>query len=177
MTRTNRRLMIAITVVCFIGTAAVAQQKRLSPPRKAEGTIGGKKITIDYSAPSMRGRKIMGGLVPFGKVWRTGANEATTLVTEGDMMVGDLSVPKGTYTIYTIPNEKEWTLIINKQTGQWGTEYNADQDLGRVTMNVRRIDKPVEMFVIAIDPGKEKNHGTIRFTWENTEASVPIVMK
>jgi len=175
MIRKLKTLTIFAAVLCF-AMATFAQQKRLSPPAKAEGTIAGKKITIDYSAPSMRGRKIMGGLVPFDKVWRTGANEATTLVTEGDLMVGDLHVPKGTYTIYTIPNENEWTLIINKQTGQWGTEYNEDQDLGRVTMKVRKLEKPVELFVIEIRQGSKANTGSIAFTWENTEASVPIVV-
>lgn len=143
----------------------------LSPPATTETVIGGKRITINYNTPLMRGRKIMGGLVPYGKVWRTGANAATTLITEADLNIGGLLVPKGTYTIYTLPNETDWKLIINKQTKQWGTVYNEDQDLGRVPMQLKQTSAPVEKFAIAID----KNGGTggvLILTWENTQASV-----
>lgn len=159
-----------ILSLCFIAAAAFAQEpkKPLSPPAKAEATLNGKKITIDYSAPSKRNRVIMGGLVPYGKVWRTGANAATTLTTETDLMIGSLHVPKGTYTLYTIPEAKQWTLIVNKQTGQWGTEYNQAQDLGRVKLNVVPVKDTVETFVIGIDK-------TLSFTWENTKAWVPVV--
>ena len=155
---------------------AEAQKKPLSPPAKADVSIGGKKITIDYSAPSIRGRKIMGGLVPFGEVWRTGANAATTLVTKAPLTIGDLAVPAGTYTIFTLPNEKEWTLIVNRQTGQWGSEYDQSKDLGRVAMKLRKLEKPVETFVIAVVPGKG-NEATLTLTWENTEASVAVAVK
>jgi Protein of unknown function (DUF2911) len=160
-----------ILSLCFIAVAAFAQEpkKPLSPPAKAEATLNGKKVTIAYSAPSKRGRAIMGGLVPYGKVWRTGANAATTLTTEGDLMIGTLLVPKGTYTLYTIPNEKEWTLIINKQSGQWGTEYDQAQDLGRVAMTVAPVKETVETFAIGIDK-------TLNLTWENTRASVPVAV-
>src|SRR5690349_4321198 len=101
----------AIAILCMLFIAAVASSqdapKPLSPPAKAEATLQGKKVTIDYSAPSKRNRVIMGGLVPYGQVWRTGANAATTLTTEADLMIGDLHVPKGTYTIYSVPGEKE----------------------------------------------------------------------
>jgi len=162
-----RKLTITLTIL-FIAVAVMAQDKKpLSPPAKAEGTVGGKKVTVDYSAPSKRGRKIMGGLVPYGDVWRTGVNAATTLTTETDLMIGDLHVPAGKYTLYSIPGEKDWTLIVNKQTGQWGTEYNQAQDLGRVTMKVAPVKDTVETFVIGID----KN---LSLTWENTKAWVPI---
>ena len=105
-----------------------------APPAQASVTLDGKSVTIDYNAPSMRGRKIMGGLVPYGKVWRTGANPATTLKTAVNLKIGDLTVPAGTYTIYSLPSETTWKLIVNKQTGQWGTVYNQDQDLGRTDM-------------------------------------------
>ena len=152
----------------LLAVSAMAQEKKpLSPPAKAEATIGGKKVTVDYSAPSKRDRKIMGGLVPYGQVWRTGANAATTLTTETDLMIGDLHVPAGKYTLYSLPGEKDWTLIVNKQTGQWGTEYNQAQDLGRVAMKVSPVKDTVETFVIGID----KN---LSLTWENTKAWVPI---
>jgi hypothetical protein len=168
-----RKPAILILCVLFIAAAAFAAQeetkKPLSPPAKAEATLDGKKVTIDYSAPSKRNRVIMGGLVPYGQVWRTGANAATTLTTEADLMIGTLHIPKGTYTIYSIPGEKEWTLIVNKQTGQWGTSYDAAQDLGRVKMTVAPVKDTVETFVIGIDKA-------LTLTWENTRASVPIAV-
>jgi hypothetical protein len=167
------RKHIAITLcMLFIAAAVLAQdapKKPLSPPAKAEATLQGSKVTIDYSAPSKRDRKIMGGLVPYGQVWRTGANAATTLTTAADLMIGPLHVPKGTYTLYTIPGELEWTLIVNRQTGQWGTEYDPTKDLGRVKMGVAPVKDTVETFVIGID----KN---ITMTWENTKAWVPIMV-
>jgi hypothetical protein len=164
-----RKITLTLCIL-FIATAALAQEgkkKPLSPPAKAEATLNGKKVAIDYSAPSKRDRVIMGELVPYGKVWRTGANAATTLTTAGDLMIGGIHVPKGTYTLFTIPGEKEWTLIVSKQTGQWGTDYDAAQDLGRTKMTVTTLKDPVETFAIGID----KN---LTMTWENTRASVPV---
>jgi hypothetical protein len=159
-----------------MSVAALAQdaKKPLSPAAKAEATIAGKKITVDYSAPSKRDRKIMGALVPYGQVWRTGANAATKLVTDGDVTIGGLKVPAGSYTLYTLPGETEWTLIVNKQTGQWGTDYDQAQDLGRVKMTVKQVKETVETFAINVKPTTGKN-GVLTLTWENTEASVPIV--
>ncbi len=156
-------------------TQDAAKQPPLSPPATAEATIGGKKISIAYSAPSMRGRKIMGELVPFGKVWRTGANAATTLVTEADLTIGDLPVPKGTYTIFTLPGQTEWKLIINKQTGQPVTKYSELQDLGRVPLQVKQLSAPVEKFVIMLEPANG-NKGVLKMMWERTELSVPITI-
>ena len=139
------------------------QQPPLSPPASTEATINGKRISIKYSAPSMRGRKIMGGLVPYGKVWRTGANAATTLETEANLRIGNLRVPKGTYTLFTVPGENEWTLIINKQTGQSGTNYNQEQDLGRITVKPKQTSAPVERFAITLSPSG-KNRGQLVMT-------------
>ena len=147
----------------------------ISPPATAEAMIAGKKISIEYSRPSMKGRQVFGGLVPYGQVWRAGANEATTLKTEADLQFGSLSVPKGTYTLFAIPEADKWTLVINKQTGQWGTDYQQAQDLGRVPMKVNKTDRPVEMFTIAITP--KGNGGTLKMTWENTAASVDFTAK
>jgi hypothetical protein len=166
-----RKLSIVTLCLLFLSAVAYAQPKKpLSPPAKAEATINGKKVTIDYSAPSKRDRAIMGGLVPYGKVWRTGANAATTLKTETDLMLGSLHVPAGTYTLYTIPGETEWTLIVNKQTGQWGTNYDEAQDLGRVKMKVAPVKDTVETFAIAID------NKALTMTWENTRATVPVMV-
>jgi hypothetical protein len=166
---------LSLSLLLLAGIAVAEEAKKpLSPPAKAGAVLNSKKIAIDYSAPSKRNREIMGGLVPYAQVWRTGANAATTLVTEGDLMIGTVHVPAGTYTLYTIPGEKEWTLIINKQTGQWGTKYDQAQDLGRTKMTVRKLDQPVETFNIAVVPANP-NQAKLTLTWENTEASVRVL--
>ncbi len=148
-------------------------EKLLSPRAAAEVGLTGATINIDYGAPSVRGRKIFGGLVPYGQVWRTGANAATTLKTTGLLMIGDLHVPAGTYTIYSLPTADGWKLIVNEQTWQWGTEYNQSQDLGRVTMKVTSNAAPVETMVIDFE--KTKGDETeLHVKWANEDASVPV---
>ena len=167
-----RKLTIFSLVLFALGAFADDTPKKpLSPPQEVKYTAGkGKDITINYSAPSKRGRAIMGGLVPYNQVWRTGANAATTLTTTTDLMLGSLVVPAGKYTLYSIPGEKEWTLIVNKQTGQWGTNYDEKQDLGRVKMTVKPVKDTVEQFAIGIDAK------ALTLTWENTQASVPVMI-
>ncbi len=151
-----------------------AKQPPLSPPAKAAVSLAGADITIDYSTPSVRNRKIFGGLVPFGTVWRTGANAATTLKTSGNLMIGSLNVPAGTYTLYSMPGENAWKLIVNKQTGQWGTVYKADQDLGRVDLKVAKNAAPLEKMVIDF----EKTSGaktTLHIKWDDLDLSVPVM--
>ncbi len=147
--------------------------KRSSPPGTAEITLAGKKVKIDYGRPSMRGRKIFGELVPYGQVWRTGANEATHLTTEVALDVGGALVPAGKYTLYTLPAESGWKLIINKQTGQWGTEYDPKQDLARIDMKTELIEIPIEQFLISFLP-KGSDGATLRLDWEKTRAQVDI---
>ena len=173
-----RKTFTLVAALCLAATVAVAQhgdKKPLSPAAKAEATIGGKQLSVTYNAPSRRGRVIMGELVPYGKVWRTGANKATTFTTSSDVMLGNLHVPAGTYSLFTIPGEKEWTLIVNKQTGQWGTNYDQSQDLGRVKMTVAPLKTPIETFVIGLEPGNG-TQGTLAMTWENTRATVPVIV-
>jgi hypothetical protein len=172
--RTKLILSLAVALTASLALAQEAK-KPLSPPAKAEAKIGGKNVSINYNAPSKRNRVIMGELVPYGQVWRTGANGATTLTTEADLMVGNVHVPAGTYTLYTVPGETEWWLVINKQTGQWGTQYDQAQDLGRVKMNVKKTKVVVETFNIGLKPTAGKN-GLLTLAWENTEASVPVVV-
>src|SRR5437016_1994559 len=117
-----RRLPIAALLLTAAGAALSDKPK--SPPAETTAVIGGKEVKIDYSAPSMRGRKIFGELVPYGTVWRTGANAATTLITGVDLDVKGLKVPKGKYTLFSLPTEGGLTLIVNKQTGQWGTKHD-----------------------------------------------------
>lgn len=171
-----RKLSILSLSLLLLTGAAIAQEpkKPLSPAAHADAKLNGKKISIDYSAPSKRNRVIMGELVPYGKVWRTGANAATTLETEGDLMIGTVHVPAGKYTLFTIPGEKEWTLIINKQTGQWGTNYDESQDLGRTKLTVKKLGQSVETFNIALVP-VNPTQATLTLKWENTEATARVL--
>jgi hypothetical protein len=160
-------LGMILTTVLSIGSAS-AQQPPASPRKSAEGSLGDKKVTLDYSAPSVRGRKIFGGLVPYDKVWRFGANKATHLTTDKDITIGNVSVPKGTYTLYAWPTEGGMKLIVNKQTGQWGTVYDEKQDLGRVDMKVSKTASLIETMNLSIEGGN------LKFEWENTSATVAI---
>src|SRR5258708_17281124 len=153
-TTMKHKRFIFVIALFTLALTAFAQQpdksKRPSPPGTAEVTLKQKRITVDYSRPSLKGRKAVGGqLVPYGQVWRTGANEATALTTEADLNVGGVNVPAGKYTLYTLPSEGTWKLIISKQTGQWGTIYNEDQDLARVDMQKTALEQPVEQFTIS----------------------------
>ena len=163
-------------VFVLLLAGAVMAPAQVSPPATATVGISGKKLTISYSAPSMRGRKIMGALVPYGRWWRTGADSATTFQTEADLDIGGLKVPKGAYTIYTLPGAKEWLLIVNKQVGQFGTEYDQKQDLGRVKMTLAQTPAPVERFKIEL-LSTGGNKGLLKMTWERTEVSVPITVQ
>lgn len=156
--------------------AARAQNQRASPHETVELLLNGKKVTISYGRPSMKGRKIMGGLVPYGQVWRTGADEATKLTTETDLQIGTLLVPKGSYALFTLPTEQGWKLIVNKQADQWGAfNYDQQQDLGRVDLKVGKTAKPVEQFTISL--AKAGAGGVLKLEWENTAASVNLKAK
>jgi hypothetical protein len=148
-----------------------------SPAASASCDLGGgKTVKTDYSSPRMKGRKIYGGLVPFGEVWRTGADEATTFVTSADVVVGGKNVPAGRYTIFTVPTADKWTLIINKKTGEWGIPYKYKSDeLVRVDMNVSKLPAPVENFTIGYD--RSGSGCTLRIDWETTRASVKVSAK
>jgi hypothetical protein len=176
MNATLLRIGCALCISLGALTNTQAQQKKpvLSPPAETSQTVDGKKISISYSAPSMRGRKIFGGLLPYDHWWRTGANAATTLKTEANLKIGDATVPAGTYTLYSIPSETTWKLIINKQTGQWGTVYKQDQDLARVDMKKETLSSPQEVMSITIEPF-HGNHSSLHVRWETTDVSVPIV--
>jgi Protein of unknown function (DUF2911) len=150
--------------------------KRPSPPASAQCKFAdGKTITVDYSSPRAKGRKIFGGLVPYGAEWRTGANEATTFVTTADLTIGGAAVPAGSYTLYSIPAEKSWKLIINKQTGQWGTIYDSKQDLLQADMQVSALPAAVENFTISFHEMGTGCH--IYLDWEKTRAAAEITEK
>ena len=154
--------------------AANQPRQVLSPRDTVSLELGtGRRVYIDYGRPSMRGRRIMGGLVPYGRVWRTGANAATTLVTDVDLELGGTAVPRGTYTLYTIPTASGWTLIVNRQTGQWGTQYEPARDFARIPMRVSRLATPVEQFTMSLERGRA-GAGTLALSWENTRAWLPF---
>jgi hypothetical protein len=167
-------LAVAVLALCLMAMLGSAQNAKPSPAAKASCTlVDGKSITVDYSSPRAKGRKIFGGLVPYGDVWRAGANEATTFVTTSDVMVGGSHVPAGKYTMFAIPNKDKWTLIISKKTGEWGIPYpGADSDLVRVDMKASTLPAAVENFTIALD--KAGNGCTLKMEWETTRASVEI---
>ena len=146
-----------------------------SPAAQTDVTLEGTTITIHYNSPAMRGRVIMGGLVPYDKVWRTGANPATSFVTTGNLKIGSLSVPAGSYTLYTLPATPgtPWLLIINKQTGQWGTVYKQDMDLGRTEMHYSKLPTPQESMTITFEH-TEKRSTYLHIKWDTTDESVKI---
>jgi len=165
---------LTLGLMAVLGSAQMDKAAKPSPAAKASCALAdGKTITVDYSSPRAKGRKIYGGLVPFGEVWRAGANEATTFVTTTELMVGGAHVPAGNYTLFAIPNKDKWTLVISKKTGEWGIPYpGADSDLVRVDMKASTLPSAVENFTIAFD--KAGSGCTLRMDWETTRASVDI---
>ena len=175
MSNMTKLLNVAAAGVLIFGiTTTLSAQQRKSPHESASIEVAGHKITITYGRPSMHGRKIMGGLVPDDKVWRTGADEATVLETDADLDINGLKVPRGTYALFTIPNDKSWTLIVNKTAKQWGAfDYKQTDDLGRTKMQVSKSGSPVEEFTITLTPAGSDGV-TLKMEWENTVASVPV---
>jgi hypothetical protein len=175
----RKQIALSAMLAVVFTTAAFAQMGGGKPSPAASASCdlgGGKTIKTDYSSPRMKGRKIYGDLVPFGEVWRTGANEATTFVTSADVVVGGKTVPAGNYTLFTVPTASKWTLIVNKKTGEWGIPYKYESDeLARADMKVSKLPSPVENFTIAYD--KSGSGCTMRLDWETTRASVDISAK
>ena len=163
----------------------------LSPPDSVRATVGGVNVAINYGRPAMRSRTVFGGIVPWGAVWRTGANFATRLTTSGDLLVGGRPIPAGTYTLWSLPTQQGWKLIINKQTKApcstaeqcaaptraplWGTDYAADSDLVRIDMQVSSIAARVEQFVITVEP--QGDGALLALAWEQTRATVALAKK
>jgi hypothetical protein len=175
-----RKQIVLLTSILLAFTVLASSQdksKRPSPPAQAQCKFSdGKTITVNYSSPRAKGRKVFGELVPFGEVWRTGANEATTFVTDANLNVGGKDVPAGSYTIFTVPNTDKWTLIVNKKTGEWGIPYKYEADeLVRADMKVSPTPSQVENFTIAFD--SMGSSCTMNISWENTQASISISEK
>ena len=180
----NRRILLAAAFIAAFPLLAQTAPKKppASPPATASATLGGKAITITYSSPGVKGREnaifTKDGLIshnPHYPVWRGGANAATTLKTEGDIMIGDVMVPAGTYTLFVdISDPNNWTLIVNKQTGQWGLAYDGSQDLGKTKVTMSKPPAMVENLVYTIKDSGGGN-GTLTLAWEDHSASVPIM--
>lgn len=171
--RPNFRLaLLALSLVALAATGW--SQQRKSPHESTSATIGKAEIEITYGRPYKKGREIFGGLEPYGKVWRTGADEATTFETSSDLMVGDIHVPAGKYSLFTIPDGDKWTLVLNETAEQWGAfKYDQGQDLGRTPMTVKTLNAPVEQLTIEIKPSGDK--GVLSVTWDRASASVEIM--
>ena len=175
-----RSLKIATAIVALAATTAAAQKVVAtkmggggSAHDTVEWTVQGAKITITYGRPNLKGRSL-DTLAPAGKVWRTGADAATTLTTDKGLMFGSLMVPAGTYTLYTVPGATTWKLVVSKQTGQWGTQYSEAQDLGRVDANVTIAGTPTELLTLSIIDTPAG--ASFVMEWENVRAEVPFVI-
>jgi hypothetical protein len=154
------------------------QMGSLSPRDSVAADINGANVSVAYGRPSLRGRRAVGGeLLPYGQVWRTGANEATHFRTDRDLMIGDTRVPAGSYTLWSVPGPEGWTVILNRQTGQWGTEYHVEQDLARIPASVDRAPGgPVEQLTMRFAASECGDGGALQIVWENTRVSVPFTV-
>ncbi|MEY2495271.1 MAG: hypothetical protein QOJ45_1763 [Verrucomicrobiota bacterium] len=174
-----RSIPFVFTALALTTSALFAQDKkpRVSPHETVNATVGDAKITIVYGRPyskdpkSGEKRKIWGGLVPFGKVWRMGADEATLLTTDKEISIGGTAIAPGTYSLYLWPEESGAKLIVNKQTGQWGTKYDESQDLVRIDLKKEPLAKPLDQFTIAID------NGVLKLMWEDVQYSAVVAGK
>jgi hypothetical protein len=147
----------------------------LSTRDTVRASVAGATLWIDYGRPAKRGRVVFGGVVPWGEVWRTGANAATQFRTDRALTIGGTALPAGTYTLWTIPSPSGWKLVINRQTGQWGTEHHADQDLATLDMRVSTLPQPVERFTIRVEP--QDSGGVLQLDWDTTRASVALTVQ
>jgi hypothetical protein len=173
-TMLKRALLAASPAVLLFGLTNLASAQYKSPHESTSVEVGGHKVTITYGRPSLHGRKMIGEHEPYGKVWRTGADEATTIETDAALDINGLKVPAGKYALFTIPDRQSWTLIIDKTAKQWGAfKYDKSTDLGRTKMTVTKLSAPVEEFTITMTPDGADAF-TLKLAWQNVEASVPV---
>ena len=170
-------LFLGIFLAAFVASAIPNEAQLASPAARAGCKFAdGKTITVNYSSPRMRGRKIFGDLVPFGEVWRAGADDATTFVPNVDVTAGGKNVPAGKYTLFILPTPTKWTLIVSKQTGEWGIPYPGEKfDFARMEMKVSKLSSPLENFTISFD--QAGTNCTMKLDWETTRASIDIAEK
>lgn len=163
-------LMLAMVLTINVAQAQKDKSKRPSPPAQAKATVNGADIVIDYSQPAKKDREIFGKLVPYGKVWRTGANENTWISVSKDVKVQGKTLPAGKYGLHTIPGKDEWTIIFNSVSNEWGSyNYDKSKDVLRVTAKPTMTDKVVERFTIDAD-----SKGNVSMAWDKTKVMFTI---
>jgi hypothetical protein len=180
---TNKVLVERVPSVDVVRTAQAFAAKdaggqavgQLSPRDTVRATIGSAHLLIDYGRPHRRGREIFGGIVPWGQVWRTGANAATGFTTDADLVVGGTTIPKGSYTLFTQPDPHGGKLIVSSLTGEWGTEYDAAKDFARLDLTAESLAEPVEIFTIGIEP--KDQGGVLSFAWDRTRFLLPFTVR
>jgi hypothetical protein len=164
----KQSILFLLLATIFSATAFAQEKKMASPPAKATGTADGIAVTVDYHQPSAKGRKIMGALVPFGEVWRTGANATTSIDFSANAKVEGQAVPKGKYGLFTIPGENEWVVILSKESQGSPFDYSEKQDLLRIKVKPSKTTSFVETFTISV------KNGNVVLEWENTSVSFKI---
>jgi hypothetical protein len=188
MNQLKSTLVIAVAILS--ASPLMAQQKRVSPHETISAVVDGNRVTVVYGRPYTKdpktgeNRKIWGGLVPYGKIWRTGADEATLLITQKPIVTGETTIPAGAFTLWTLPNEDGTAkLIVNKQIGQWGATrgdlkeiYDESLDVVRINVKKNALDKPVEQFTMAVEKNPAGG-GVLKLMWESTQFSVPFMVK
>lgn len=175
---TKTTFLLACLSIVFLSSAALAQgdkSSRPSPPATATGKIGKANVTISYSSPSVKGRKVWGELVPYGKVWRAGANEATIFSTDAELTVQGKKLPAGQYSLFAIAGENEWTFIFNSETGQWGVKRGGDANLDRTKDVLTVTAKPQKSSSFNEKMLFEVTGSGFSLKWENLE--VPVAAK
>jgi hypothetical protein len=150
-----------------------AGQAPASPPAKASVTLNGKAVTINYNSPRLKGRTVGSEVAPYGEVWRTGANPATTLVTATNLKIGTLDVPAGTYTLFTLPSKDQWLFIVSKKTGEWGIPYPEGDDLGRTPMTSKSAASSQEDMSISFENTKDSTT-ELHVKWGTTDEYVTV---
>jgi hypothetical protein len=185
MSETTEKVRTVRTAPIDIGSAAKAFAARdragagvgvASPDQLVNATIGGKSVVLSFGSPRRRNREILGLVVPYDKIWRTGANAATTLITPADLTIGGARIPAGSYSLWTLPTRSGVQLIINSQSGQWGTSYDAKRDVARVAMQTSAMSTPKEDFAIEIAP-TGTNSAELHISWDTFKWSVPVTIK
>ncbi|MEK6609659.1 MAG: DUF2911 domain-containing protein [Gemmatimonadota bacterium] len=173
---------VATVDIDGLATAFAARERQgqglgqLSTRDTVRATVAGASLWIDYGRPAKRGRVLFGStIVPWGEVWRTGANAATQFRTDRDLELGGVRLPAGFYTLWTIPSQSGWKLLINSETGQWGTNHHANRDVFQLDMRVATLPQPVERFTIAVAP--DGQGGVLKLQWDATEASIPFTVR
>jgi hypothetical protein len=169
-------LLVAVVIILGCRGSVSAQRSRVSPHETTTATVDGSAMSIEYGRPSTRGRAIFGRLVPYGDVWCPGADEATMLSTSRALHIGPLAVPAGEYSLWILPTETEWTLVVNREAHTFHTNYRGSRDLGRVMLQKRTLTSPVEQLTFAIEPSASGAGGRIVMSWATTEVSVPFMV-